>query len=89
MTYSGSLGDWYTGLFAQTLVSKKHFSSFLFYVVFQQKYVEKTTNDFKILLIQNGLECKNPDRGEKQWDYKVVGAKEETVNESVFIQLTT
>ena len=30
VTNLGSLGDWYTGLDAQTLAPKKHFSSFLF-----------------------------------------------------------
>ena len=37
MIYPGCLGDHYTGLGAQTLVSKKHFQSFLFSVVFHQK----------------------------------------------------
>ena len=37
VAYPGRLGDWYTGLGAQTLVPKKHFSSFLFAVVFHQK----------------------------------------------------
>ena len=37
VAYSGWLGDWYTGLGAQSLTIKKHFSSFLFSVVFQQK----------------------------------------------------
>ena len=41
-----------------------------------------------IKLFWNGLEYKNADRREKQWD-KEVEAKEETVNESVFINLTT
>ena len=40
-----------------------------------------------IYLFQNGLENKKADRKEKQWD-KEVKAKEETVNESVFIHLT-
>ena len=34
---SGCLGDWYTGLGAKIMAPKKHFSSFLFSVVFQQK----------------------------------------------------
>ena len=37
VTYSGRLGDWYTGLGAPTLTPERHFSSFLFSVVFQQK----------------------------------------------------
>ena len=41
-----------------------------------------------IYLFQNGLENKNADRREKQWD-KEVEVKEETVNESVLIHLTT
>ena len=41
-----------------------------------------------ILLFLNGLEYRNADRREKQWD-KEVEVKEETVNESVFINLTT
>ena len=35
--YSGHLGDPYTGLITQTLVTKKYFSSFLFSAVFQHK----------------------------------------------------
>ena len=41
-----------------------------------------------IWLNRNGLEYKNVDRREKQWD-KEVKAKEETVTESVSIHLTT
>ena len=37
VTYLGRFRDQYTGLGAQTLAPKKHFSSFLFSVVFQQK----------------------------------------------------
>ena len=37
LIYSGRLGDRNTGLGAQARVPKKHFSSFLFSVVFQQK----------------------------------------------------
>ena len=37
VTYSDRLGYQYTGLGAQTLETKKHFSNFLFSVVFQQK----------------------------------------------------
>ena len=40
-----------------------------------------------IELFRNGLEYKNADRKENQSD-KEVKAKEETVNESVFIHLT-
>ena len=36
VTYSGRLGDRYTGLGAQNLTPKKYFSSFLLSVVFQQ-----------------------------------------------------
>ena len=44
-------------------------------------------NDFTMhLLFQNGLEYKNADRREKQWD-KDVEVKDKTVNISVFIQL--
>ena len=35
--YSGCLGDQYTSLSAQTMAPKKHFSSFIFSVIFQQK----------------------------------------------------
>ena len=45
-------------------------------------------NDFSMHLIQNGLEYKNADRRGKQW-YKDIEAKEETVKESVVINLTT
>ena len=48
MKYPGRLGDWYTGLGAQTLVPKKHLSSFRFSVVFPQKIVEVAINDFTI-----------------------------------------
>ena len=44
--YSGHLGDWYTGLGTQILTP-----SFLFSVVFQQKYVEVVINDFTVHLI--------------------------------------
>ena len=37
VTYSGRLGDRYTGLGAQTLTPKRYFSSFHFSGVFQQK----------------------------------------------------
>ena len=37
VTYSGRLGDWYTSLGTQTQALKKHFSSFLFSVILQQK----------------------------------------------------
>ena len=50
------LGDWYTGLVAQTLVPKKHFSNFLFSDVISQC----------IHLFQNDLGDKNADRREKQ-----------------------
>ena len=67
MTYSGHLGDWYIGLGKQTLGSKKHFSSFIFYH-FNKKYVEVAVNGFaKHLIVWIGLEYKNADRSEKQW----------------------
>ena len=50
-TYSGRLGDRYTGLGAQTLASKKSFSSFLFQLYFNKKQVEVAINDFTMRLI--------------------------------------
>ena len=49
--YPGCFGDWYTGLGAQNQVPKKHFSSFLFSVYFNEKYVEVVINDFIVYLI--------------------------------------
>ena len=43
-TYSGSLGNRYTGLGAQTLAPKKQFSSFPF-LYFNKEYVEVAIND--------------------------------------------
>ena len=52
MTYWGLLGNRYTGLDTQTLVSKKHFLIFLFSVVFQKNiYFEVVINDFTMHLI--------------------------------------
>ena len=51
VTYSDCLGDRHTGLGAQALAPKKHFSSFLFSAVFQQKYVEVAVNNFTMHLI--------------------------------------
>ena len=39
-TYPGRLGGSFTGLGVQTLAPKKHFSSFVFSVVFQQKMLK-------------------------------------------------
>ena len=49
--YTGCLGDQYTGLGAQTLIPKYHFSSFVLSVVFQQKYIEVAINDLTMHLI--------------------------------------
>ena len=43
VTYSGHLEGLYIGLDTQTLASKRHFSSFLFLVVFQQK-IRRSSN---------------------------------------------
>ena len=52
VTYSGRLGDRYTGLGTQNLVRKNQFSSFLLSVEFQQKKcVEVAINDFTMHLI--------------------------------------
>ena len=64
--YPGCLGDQYIGLGAQTLVPKKHFSSFLLSVVLQQKYVEwKSIISKCIQFFQNSLED-NMQTGEKK-----------------------
>ena len=46
VTYSGYLGGCYTSLGVQTLALKKHFSSFLFHLYFNKKYIEAAINDF-------------------------------------------
>ena len=51
MTYSGHLGDWYTGLGTQTLAPKTHFSSFFFLLYSNKKYVEVVINDITKHLI--------------------------------------
>ena len=55
VSYSGGLGDSYTGLGSQTLVPKKHFSSFHFSVALQQnicwssdQWFHNTSNYFRI-----------------------------------------
>ena len=44
--YQGHLVGQYTGLDIQILAPKKHFSSFLFSVVFNKKYADVAVNDF-------------------------------------------
>ena len=67
VTYSGHLGDWCTGLGAQTLAYKKHISSFIFSAVFQWKNVEAAIDDFTMhLIISNWLEGKIGGRREER-----------------------
>ena len=49
--YSGRLGDWYTGLGAQTLVPKKVFQVFFLSYISIKKYVEVAISDFTMQLI--------------------------------------
>ena len=53
VTYSGRLGDQYTGFDTQTLAPKKHFPIFLFLfqLYFSKIYVEVAINDFTMYLI--------------------------------------
>ena len=51
MTYSGRLGDRYTGLGAQTLTPEKHFSSFIFQLYFNKKYVKIAIIDLTMNLL--------------------------------------
>ena len=51
VTYSGCSENRYTGLGAQTLAHKKHFSSFLFQFYFNKSYVEGAIIDFTMQLI--------------------------------------
>ena len=52
MTYSGRLGDWYTGLGTRTLAPKTHFSSFFFFLLYSNKKdVEVAINDITKHLI--------------------------------------
>ena len=89
MTYSGSLGDWYNGLDTQTLVPKKYFSSFLFSVVFRQKFHWSVNQWFdnasKFFEMAENTKMQTEDKNNKT---KEVEAKEETVGESVFFHLT-
>ena len=66
MAYAGRLGDWYTGLGAQTLAPKKAIFKFSFFLYFNKKYAEVAINDSQcIFLFRNGLEYKQ-DKREKQ-----------------------
>ena len=51
VTYLGHLGDRYTGLGAQTVLPKKHFSGFLFSVILNKKYVAVVIIYFTMHLI--------------------------------------
>ena len=52
VTYSGCLGDWFTGLGAKTFVAKKYFKFSSFSCVcFNKKYVEIMINHFTMRLI--------------------------------------
>ena len=53
--YSGCLGDRFTGFGAQTLPPKKHFSSFLSSVVFQQKIRWNSDHWFKNRLSESAI----------------------------------
>ena len=65
------------------------FQVFFIQLYFNKKYVEVAINDFTMhLIFWNDLEYRIADRKEKQWD-KEVKAKEESINESVFIHLST
>ena len=61
----------------------------LFKFYFNKTFVGIAINDFTMhQFFWQGLEYKNVDRGEKQWD-KEVREKEETVNKRASILLTT
>ena len=69
--------------------SKNIFQVFFFQLYFNKKFAEVAVNDFIMpLIILKWLRIKNADRKEKQWD-KAVVVKERTVNETVFIHVTT
>ena len=74
----GRLGDLYTGLVAQTLAPKKHFSSFVFFqLYFNKRYAEVAINDFVMHLIKlfrNDLEDKDAD-GRKNNETKTYGSE--------------
>ena len=90
MTYSGCLGDRYTGLGAQTLAHKKQFSSFLFQLYFNKKYVKVAINDFTMhLIISKWLRTQKCKRKKKTMWREEVEMKKETVYKSVFIHLDT
>ena len=87
-TYSGRLGDRYTGLCAQTLASKKSFSSFLFQLYFNKKQVEVAINDFTMhLIISKWLTIQRCWQKRKTMRQRGRN-EEETVNENVLIHLT-
>ena len=69
---------------------KKHFSSFLFSVVFQQKRVDVAINDFtKHLIILKWLRRQKCRQKRKATRKKDIVAKEEIVYKSVFIHFNT
>ena len=82
---SNFLGDWYTGLGAQTLAPKKQFLIFLFLVIFQQK-INTFTMHLIILKWFRRQKCWKKRKKMRQLEVK---AKEETVYKSVFIHLNT
>ena len=64
------------------------FQVFFFQLYLNEKFVKWRLMISQCILFWNGLEYKNADRREKQWD-KAVVVKERTVNETVFIHVTT
>ena len=89
VTYSGLLGERYTGLGAQTGAQKKLFK-FSFSVVFQYiKYVEIAINDFTGYLIISKWLRKPKCRKKRKKVEEKVEPKEQAVYESVSIPLNT
>ena len=90
VTYSGRLGDWYTGWGTQTLAPKKHFLSFFFHLHFNKKHVEVVINDLAVhLIILKWLRRQKHTQKKKSWKQQQVQGKEETVNKIVFIHFNT
>ena len=86
--YPGHLGDHYTALGTQTLVPKKHFSSFLFSVVFHQKICWCRDQWFhKASNISKWLRRHKHEQKRKTIRKKDVEPKEEIIYESVFVHL--
>ena len=86
-TYSGCLGNQYTSLGTQTQKALFKFFSPLY---FNKKYVQEEIDDFTMhLIISKWLQGQKCQQKRKTMKQKEVQRKEETVYESVFINLTT